>query len=621
MLPETAHFALILALCASLLQCILMISADSAALYQSVKRACYLQAILCSFALFALSYAFISNDFSVMYVAQHSSRELPWWYRLTAIWGAHEGSMLLWATFFAVWSALAATSGQHLPRRDHQMILTILGFISVGFLSFILFTSNPFARLLPNSPINGRDLNPLLQDPGFLLHPPMLYMGYVGCGIIYAALLVNLIKGDISSTWLQWIKPWSIAAWSFLTLGITLGSWWSYRVLGWGGYWAWDPVENASLLPWCVLTAFIHSLIVSIRRKTFYAWTVLLGILSFALSLLGTFLVRSGVLTSVHAFAVDPTRGIFILGFLFVVIALALMLYASRVHLLVKKVEYHFWSKETAIIINNYILMSIMFTILLGTLYPMIIDALGLGKLSVGAPYFNRVVLPLAIPLGLLIGIGPLSFWRQDNPHRLWQLLKIPVMLTSTILLICLFVNLELVLGLSMAAWIIITTAINYVHAPTGKSAMTCAHIGLGLFILGLTITTNYSAQRYVKMGLHDSVIIAPYRIQLESIGQANGQNYQAQTAHFAIYRHGKKIGESSSDKRLYTVQNYPMSHPGIFANLWRDIYIALGDEYSDHAWSVRIYYKPGIRFIWLGGLLMVVGGVLSLSRREEQYA
>jgi cytochrome c-type biogenesis protein CcmF len=616
MLPEIAHFALILALLTAVVQAGLCW--PSARAYCAVRRACYAQIFLLSFSLLGLVIAFISNDFSVQYVASNSSRELPYWYQITALWGAHEGSMLLWATLFSGWSALAAVQGQRLVPAQHQLMLNILGLISVGFLSFIVCTSNPFLRLLPQIPLNGRDLNPLLQDPGFLIHPPMLYLGYVGCGIIYALLLANLIRREMTTASLQWLKPWALSAWGFLTLGITLGSWWSYRVLGWGGFWAWDPVENASLLPWLVLTAFIHSLLVSLKRQGVYAWTVLLGLLSFALSLLGTFLVRSGVLTSVHAFAVDPKRGIFILAFLCLVFALAFVLYALRIKHFQTKLKIHLFSRESAILANNFLLMTITLTILLGTLYPMLIDALGLGKLSVGAPYFNRVVIPLAVPFILLLGIGPLALWRVDNRALLWRQIKWPALLTVTLLLMLLFVERGLMLGLSCFTWIVVTTGQHLVPYRASRLGMVLAHLGVGVLVLGLTLNAHYAQQRYVLLSLNDSVDIASYQVRLAALEPVAELNYTATRATFDIYRRALKLGEISSDKRVYTVSHYPMSHPGIFAKFWGDIYIALGDEVAQHRWSVRVYYKPGIRFIWLGGLLMVCGGFCAIWRRRE---
>lgn len=611
MLPELAHFCLILAFCAALCQCILYWPNA----FTAMRNATYAQALGLSLALIGLAFAFLQNDFSVWYVASHSSRELPWWYRLTAVWGAHEGSILLWATLFSLWSACAAYKARQLAH--NQQMLLILGLVNVGLIGFILFTSNPFIRLLPDFPANGRDLNPLLQDPGFLIHPPMLYMGYVGCGVIYAALMVNLIQGKVDDAYMRWLKPWAITAWAFLTLGITLGSWWSYRVLGWGGFWMWDPVENASALPWLALTAFIHSLIVSTKRQTFYASTILLGILSFALSLLGTFLVRSGVLTSVHAFAVDPKRGIFILAYLFIVIASALGLYAWRLPRLVKKTPYRFYSREFAILVNNFLLMTICATVLLGTLYPMVIDALGLGKLSVGAPYFNAVVIPLALPLAILIGIGPYSFWRQDQPRRIIEAIKIPAFLTATVFLLFIFIDREVIVGLTLATWIIASSALHLRHQR--KWAMAFAHMGLGVLILGLTVNSHYASETYVKMKLHESVNLSGYEIKLASIDGVSGPNYEAQRGQFTV-QHDNKEYVMSSDKRYYQIQHYPMSHPGIMTNILRDIYIALGDQFDDGSWSVRLYFKPGIRFIWLGGLLMVLAGGFAVLRRGEQY-
>jgi cytochrome c-type biogenesis protein CcmF len=633
MIPELGHFALILALALALVQTLSPLTHPAGDLSHKgrgetkislVKSAALGQLFFVLFAFACLAYAFISNDFSVVYVAENSNTHLPLPYRIGAIWGAHEGSLLLWITILSIWTAAVALFNKNLTPKFTARVLAILGLVSSGFLLFLLFTSNPFQRLLPNFPTDGADLNPLLQDPGLVGHPPMLYMGYVGFAVAFAFSLAALWSGKMDSAWARWARPWTIAAWCFLTLGITLGSWWAYRELGWGGWWFWDPVENASLLPWLSGTALIHSLIVTEKRETFKSWTALLAIITFSLSLIGTFLVRSGVLISVHAFANDPARGAFLLQLLAIVIGGSLLLYAARATSLKSSAYFALISRETFLLSNNVLLVSITATVLLGTLYPLILDALNLGKISVGPPYFNTVFVPLMVPLLFFMGIGPLCYWYESNKVILVKQLLYPfvlaIILSASLLLVCTDKLPILVwLGLFLAFWIMLTTIISVLTQKKKwtrqRWGMIVAHMGIAVCVIGITLTTHYQLSRDVRMQPGDQVTLGLYNFQFLGVNNLQGPNYSGTNGEFLITKDHKFINLLHAQKRLYTVEQVEMTESAIDVGLTRDLYIALGDSLNNDAWGVRIYYKPFIRFIWWGGLLMVLGGVLAIRR------
>ncbi|MBS0358884.1 MAG: heme lyase CcmF/NrfE family subunit [Proteobacteria bacterium] len=623
MVPELGHFALILALVFSLLQASLLFYgvfknqklAEAYLLPLTYGQFCF---VFLSYAL--LAYSFIVNDFSILYVAQNSSTQLPWIYRLTAVWGSHEGSLLLWVFILSIWTLGIAQFSKPLDKKTMAIVIAVLGIIATGFILFILMTSNPFLRLLPQVPLEGRDLNPLLQDLGFLIHPPMLYMGYVGFSVAFSFSIAALIVGRLDAQFIHWVRPWTLFAWCFLTLGIALGSWWAYRELGWGGWWFWDPVENASLLPWLVGTALIHALANAEKRDAFKSWTVLLAILAFSLSLLGTFLVRSGVLTSVHAFANDAKRGIYILLFLFVVIGSSLSLYAWRSSSLRKEVFFSPFSRESLLLANNVILVVIMSAVLLGTLYPLFIETLGLGKISVGSPYFNAIFIPLMVPLLFLMGLGPNCQWQQMSFSLLFKRLRMSLLLSlligisltygwmrSSDLLTC--------VGITLALWITLST-LQSVYRQTQRTqsfyGMVIAHIGVAVCILGITFSTTYQQERHVRLSPGDLVSIGQYSFQLEKIEKLVGSNYGGFSAKFLVKKNNHRIAEMDAQKRNYHIAGMMMTDAAIQAGFFRDLYVSLGEPLDKGAWSVRVYYKPFIRWIWLGALLMMLGGILA---------
>lgn len=627
--PELANFALMLALgfalCGAILP-LLGIFFQRDRLVERTRFFTYCQSGFIVFAYLLLSYAFVSDDFSVLYVARHSSLQLPLWYKLTAVWGGHEGSMLLWLTVLALWMVAVARFSRSLPEATVARVLAVLAWVSCGFLLFIITTSNPFLRLLDPIPKNGMDLNPLLQDPGFLFHPPMLYMGYVGFSVAFAFAIASLMAGRLDAQWAKWSRPWTLAAWCFLTTGITLGSWWAYRELGWGGWWFWDPVENASFLPWLVGTALLHSLAVTEKRNTFKAWTVLLAICAFSLSLLGTFLVRSGVLTSVHAFAVDPSRGAFMLGFLFIVITSSLALYAWRMPSIAHQGQFQLVSRESFLLLNNVILFVVMLTVLLGTLYPLFFDALGYGKISVGAPYFNAVFIPLMIPLFMLMGIGPNTHWQSMPIQRLrknlwWCLLFSVVLAVALPLIFTQRITIGVCIGLGLSLWICTTSLRvllnNKVKLTRAKLGMICAHLGIAASILGITLSSAYSVERNVRMDLQDLVTVGPYSFRYINSKQTIGPNYTSAVAVFSVRQGEGPYFYMRPEKRIYQVQKTAMTDSAIDAGITRDLYIALGNPIGANGWTVRIYYKPFMRWLWAGGFLMLCGGLLALSDRR----
>ena len=642
MIPELGHFALIMALVMALIQASLPVIGAAKGINSWValaKPVTQLQLffLLVSFA--ALVYSFIVHDFSVVYVANNSNTALPLVYRVSAVWGAHEGSLLLWALTLAIWASAVALFSRSIPKDMLARVLGVMGMISVGFLLFMLLTSNPFDRLAV-APVQGRDLNPLLQDFGLIIHPPLLYMGYVGFSVAFAFAIAALLGGKLDAAWARWSRPWTNIAWLFLTLGISLGSWWAYYELGWGGWWFWDPVENASFMPWLVGTALMHSLAVTEKRGTFKAWTVLLAIFAFSLSLLGTFLVRSGVLTSVHAFATDPGRGVFILIFLVIVIGGSLALYAWRAPSIRSSTTFELFSRETALLVNNVILVVVAASILLGTLYPLLLDALGVGKISVGPPYFESVFVPLTIPLALLMGIGALMRWKQDKPERLIKALGLLFVISVAVgaLLPLLFSRYEFgaALGLILATWIMLTTLqgirlrlVNkgyslksFMSVPRSFYGMSLAHIGVAVFIVGITLTSIYSEEKDVRMVPGEQFILNGYSFKFKGVSSVPGPNYLAQKGHLTVSKDNELIATMYPEKRVYRVQRMPMTEAAINAGITRDLFIALGEPRgTDGAWSLRLYVKPFIRWIWLGTIIMALGGLLAASDRRYRLA
>jgi len=622
MIPELGHFALILALCLTMVQVI----APLAGLWRGVSAWVALavpaargQLLFMLLAYASLTYAFISHDFSVAYVAHNSNTELPLLYRISGVWGAHEGSLLLWALVLSIWTDAVTWFSGSVPEAMRARVLAVMGLVSIGFLLFMLLTSNPFDRLFP-VPLQGRDLNPLLQDPGLAIHPPMLYMGYVGFSVAFAFAIAALLAGRLDSAWARWSRPWTLVAWLFLTLGIALGSWWAYYELGWGGWWFWDPVENASFMPWLVGTALIHSLAVTEKRGLFKAWTVLLAVFAFSLSLLGTFLVRSGVLTSVHAFATDPTRGVFILIFLVMVVGGSLALYAWRAPLIRSVSDFEPLSRETSLLMNNLLLVVTAASILLGTLYPLFVDALGLGKLSVGPPYFNTVFVPLMAPLALLIGFGIRLRWKQDRLARLLPELWLPagISLLAGLLLPLLMprYSLAVAAALALALWIVLSTLQQLWQRrklPLAFWGMSVAHLGVAMFVTGVTLTSAYSIEKDVRLAPGESVELGGYRFRFEGVQHRDGVNYQADAGTVVVSREGTPVARLVAEKRTYRVQRMPMTEAAIDASLTRDLFVALGEPLgSAGAWSLRLYHKPFIRWIWVGCLVMACGGLLA---------
>ncbi len=635
MIPELGHFALILALCLALAQGILpLIGAQrgNLSLMALARPAAQGQFVFIGIAFLCLTYSFIVNDFSVLYVASNSNTALPLEYRIAAVWGAHEGSLLLWACILSVWTLAVTVFSRSLPQVMIARVIAVMGLISVGFLLFMLATSNPFDRLFPAA-LEGRDLNPLLQDPGLVFHPPMLYMGYVGFSVAFAFAIAALIGGHLDATWARWSRPWTVVSWTCLTTGIALGSWWAYNELGWGGWWFWDPVENASFMPWLVGTALIHSLAVTEKRGAFKPWTVLLAILAFSLSLLGTFLVRSGVLVSVHAFATDPGRGIFILAFLVIVIGTSLALYAWRAPRVQSGGTFSGFSRESLLLLNNVILVTAAVSMLLGTLYPLILDALDLGKISVGPPYFATVFVPLMLPLAVLMGIGPMTRWKQDDAAGVLRR-ALPFMLGAAVsalaVLYALTDHISLLTGLStiIGAWVIVSTVRDlttrarkgqggWLGLPRAFIGMTIAHFGVGVFILGVTLTGAYNVEKDLRMDLGTTVTIAGYTFTFEGVKQVAGPNYTDNQGLMQVTRDGQPIATLHPQKRTYRVQTMPMTEAAIDVGLFRDLYVSLGEPIDNGGWSVRVYYKPFIRWIWAGALLMALGGVFAASDRR----
>ena len=627
MIPELGHFALILALLLAAAQALFGFAgaARGAPDWMAAARSAAAgQFAFAAFAFAALAWSFAQNDFSVLNVASNSNSRLPLHYRLAATWGSHEGSLLLWALMMAGWTAAVALLGRRLPETLRARALGVMGLVSVGFLLFMLATSNPFERLLPPA-ADGRDLNPLLQDPGMVFHPPMLYMGYVGFSVAFALAVGALLEGRLDAAWARWSRPWTTAAWMFLTLGVMLGSWWAYSELGWGGWWFWDPVENASFMPWLVGTALMHSLAVTDKRGVFRSWTVLLAIGAFSLSLLGTFLVRSGVLVSVHAFATDPARGVFVLVFLALVVGGSLTLYAWRAPQLARGAAFGLLSRESMLLANNVALAAAAGTVLLGTLYPLAIDALGLGKLSVGPPYFNSVFVPLMAPAVFLIGVGPLVRWREASLAELARRLRYAFATGVALALVLPFFAGSwqplVSLGLLLASWIACSIAVtlwnNPLRQPRSHYAMHLAHLGVAVFVAGVTLLAAYDAVTDVKLGKGEAAEVGGYAFRFEEVRKARGPNYEAQVGRVVVTRDGRNVAVLHPERRRYDAGGQTMTEAAIDAGWTRDLYATLGEPLAGGAWTLRLQVKPFIRWIWGGWLLMALGGLLALSDRR----
>ena len=641
MIPELGHFLLWLALGVSAVLGSLPLvgAARNRTDWMAIAR----PSATALFALVAVSFvclalAFVGNDFSVLNVATNSNRSLPMAYRVAAAWGSHEGSMLLWTLMLAFWTVAVARFSGHLPDKVMARILAVMGWLSFGFLLFMLATSNPFDRLVP-APADGRDLNPLLQDPGMVIHPPMLYMGYVGLSVAFSFAVAALIGGNLDATWARWTRPWTTAAWIFLTLGIALGSWWAYYELGWGGWWFWDPVENASFMPWLVATALIHSLAVTEKRNSFKNWTVLLAILAFSLSLLGTFLVRSGVLSSVHAFATDPRRGLFILGFLVLVIGASLSLYAWRAPKVGLGARFGLLSRETLLLGNNVLLVVACGAVLLGTLYPLALDALGMGKISVGPPYFDTVFVPLLTPLVFLMGVGPLARWKQtelpDLAARLKWAAGTAVVATVATMWLRGGIGIVGMVGLLMAFWIVASVATDLVERlrpaggmrasvlhrarqiPRSIAGMQLAHLGVAVFILGVTLVKTGEVERDVRMQVGDTTTIGDLVFTFGGVREVQGPNYRAARGTVTVTDKGRPVVTLHPEKRLYPATQSTMTEADIDVGFTRDLYVSLGEPVDGGAWIIRVYVKPFVDWIWGGCLVMALGGLLAASDRR----
>ena len=641
MIAELGHIALILALGVAIVQATLPLyglrRGDARAI-AAARSAAMTQFGLVLLAYVCLSLAFVNRDFSVAYVAANSHSELPLMYRLSAVWGAHEGSLLLWVLMLAGWTLAVSLFNRNLPRDIAALVLAVLGAVSTGFLLFMLATSNPFARHFP-APLEGRDLNPLLQDPGLIIHPPMLYMGYVGFSVAFAFAISALVSGRLDAAWARWTRPWTTAAWMFLTLGITLGSWWAYHELGWGGWWFWDPVENASFMPWLVGTALIHSLAVTEKRGLLKSWTVLLAILAFALSLLGTFLVRSGVVVSVHAFATDPARGVFILAFLAIVVGAALALYAWRGPRLATTGEINFFAREGLLLFNNVFLVAGTCAVILGTLYPLFTEAFG-HKVSIGPPFFNLVFPILTFPLLILVGIAASLPWKRGKVGETLKAIRVPAaaaLLVGTLGPYLLQARWSWIAatGTVLAVWAMLTAwqevwrrvrakasvPEGLASVPRAIWGMSLAHFGLGLFVLGVTTVSSFGAERDVRVAPGGSETLGRYEFKLVEVRGERGPNYDADVGTVAVQEDGRTIAILSPEKRIYRVQQNVMTEAAVDHTLARDLYVALGDPFEGGEWGLRLYYRPMMRLVWLGGVLAFLGGLLAISDRRYRLA
>jgi len=625
MIPELGHVALIVALQLALLQCVfglLGASRENLAWIGMARGAAGGQLLFVAIGFLALVWSFLVNDFSVMNVADHSSRLLPVHYRITASWGSHEGSFLLWTLIMSSWTVAVVIVCRKLPADLLARVIGIMGLLSFCFLAYLLFTSNPFMRLHP-PPMDGSDLNPLLQDPGMILHPPLLYMGWVGFSVVYAFAIAALISGKLDAAWARWVRPWALTAWVFLTLGIVVGSWWAYYELGWGGWWFWDPSENASLLPWLAGTALLHSLMVTEQRGALRLWTVFLALAAFALTLLGTFLIRSGVLASVHAFALDPLRGLFILVFLCVLLGASLILFARRVGAVKTAGNFGMVSRESALLTGNVMLLAALAAVLLGTLYPLILDALGLGKISVGPPYFNAVFVPLMVPVLLLLGIAPWMRWGQENlaellPRLRWQATA-AVLLGIALPFAFGDWRWQAALGLGLAAWIMLATISGLVARrraagalPLSAYGMGCAHVGLAIGVIAMGLVSAYQSERIVAMQPGDSASLGRYEFNFRGVEEVPGANYSAMRGTVLVKREGSLVTTLMPERRIYLISREMMTEAAIRYGFFGDIYVSMGDPLPGGAWSVQLYLKPFVSWLWGGAFFMVLGGLLA---------
>ncbi|HET6397872.1 MAG TPA: heme lyase CcmF/NrfE family subunit [Pseudoxanthomonas sp.] len=630
MLPELGQVLLVLALLVALLQSVLPLAGaqrGNAAWMAVARPAAHAQLLLLAGAFAILTWAFVSQDFSVKYVAENSNSLLPMIYRYSAVWGAHEGSLLLWTLVLALWTSAVARFSRALPQPVVARVLGVMGVVAAGFLAFLIFTSNPFARLLPAA-AEGRDLNPLLQDPGLIIHPPMLYAGYVGFAVPFAFAIAALLDGRIDARWLRWTRPWTNIAWAFLTVGIALGSWWAYYELGWGGWWFWDPVENASFMPWLVGAALIHSQAVTEKRGSFPGWTLLLAIAAFSLSLLGAFLVRSGVLTSVHSFAADPSRGLFILAFLCVVIGASLLLYALRAGRLEAGAAFQAASRETLLLLNNLLLASACAMVLLGTLYPLLADALGMGKISVGPPYFGLLFFVLMAPLVALVPFGPLARWQREQPSRLAAAL-LPWLGVAAGLGVAAYFTApqgawKTALGVAGAAWVGLGT-LRFAWGRLRNSGrmtaemwgMVLAHLGIAVFLAGALLVEAQNVQREVALRPGQTLEVGRHAFVFEGVEQVQGPNYLADRGRVRVLRDDRPLALLHPEKRAYASGGQVMTEVGLLPGLAGDVYVALGEPLGGDAWAVRVHIKPFVRWVWAGALLMALGGLVAAADRR----
>jgi cytochrome c-type biogenesis protein CcmF len=632
-IPEIGQFALILAFCLAVCQAVLPLAgaatgrSDWMALARSAATG---QFLFVAIAYSVLTYAFVNDDFSLLFVAQNSNSQLPVAYKFAAVWGGHEGSLLLWSLMLALWTLAVAHTGRGQPLEFSSRVIGVLGIVSAGVFAFTLLTSNPFDRLLPGA-VDGADLNPLLQDPAMVAHPPLLYVGYVGLAVPFAFAVAALLSGKLDKDWARWTRPWTIGAWIFLTSGIALGSWWAYYELGWGGWWFWDPVENASFMPWLMGTALIHSLAVTERRGIFKSWTVLLAIAAFSLSLLGTFLVRSGVLISVHAFASDPTRGLFILLLLLLISGGALVLYAIQAPKLESEGGFKLVSRESFLLANNILLVAAAMAVLFGTLYPMFLDAMDLGRISVGPPYFNMVFLLPMLPLALLLGLGMHSAWQKMAPGALFSKLRW-IGLTTLIVAIAYplvafgSTSALTIIGLAAGVWVTLSSLIEPVSRWLGSRSvkltraqlgMFVSHLGVGLFIVGATVTSAFSIETDEAVRIGDTWEVAGFDIEFRGLRQVDGPNFAAEEGEFEVRKDGELVATLRPQKRIYRVQTSPMTEAAIDDRWFRHIFVALGESLGAGAWSVRVQYKPMISFIWFGCIVMALGGLLAATDKR----
>jgi len=634
MIPELGNFALFIAFGFSLLLAVfpfIGLRQNDVRLMQLAPNLTIGLFVFTLIAFLSLVYAFLTDDFTVLNVAQNSNSALPTQYKFAASFGSHEGSFLLWLLMQSGWAFAVAIWSKTLPADMRTRILMVIGWICVGFYAYIITVSNPFERTLPYFPVDGRDLNPLLQDIGMIIHPPLLYMGYVGLSITFSFAIAALLNGNLDSTWAKWSRPWTAAAWGFLTLGITIGSWWAYAELGWGGWWFWDPVENASFMPWLVATALLHSLSVSEKRNAFKSWTVFLAIATFSLSLLGTFLVRSGVIVSVHAFATDPARGVFILILLALVTGGSLLLYGLRASSIKSVGRFSMFSREGMLWGNNILLVAATIIVLMGTLLPLVHKEIGLGTISIGEPFFNQMFSFLIVPFALILGIAPLIRWKQDKLNKFVKMpafIIVVCMILAFVWLKAEFADVKVLAfsGTALFIWIVLYTTIelqqtlkkvSFNKLPLSHFAMVFGHIGLAFIIAGVGLTSQYSTQRDVKMFEGDSAVLEDYQFAFNKIRRLDGPNYEGWAADMSIYKDAELEANLLAEKRFYPVQRNTMTEAAISDGFFRDLYVSLGEKLPDGAWAMRIYVKPYVRWIWLGGIIVSLSGALILFDRR----